>query len=59
MEEYKDKASFEEFFKQNYVPLDYKSIRNEMREAAGDGWSLFTDEYKFLSLIHISEPTRP
>ena len=47
MEEYKDKASFEEFFKQNYVPLDYKSIRNEMREAAGDGWSLFTDEYKF------------
>lgn len=32
MEEYKDKASFEEFFKQNYVPLDYKSIRNEMRE---------------------------
>ena len=35
MEEYKDKASFEEFFKQNYVPLDYKSIRNEMREMAG------------------------
>ena len=47
MEEYKDKASFEEFFKQNYVPLDYKSIQNEMREAAGDGWILFTDEYKF------------
>ena len=51
MEEYKDKASFEEFFKQNYVPLDYKSIRNEMREAAGDGWSLFTDEYKFRGKI--------
>ena len=51
MEEYKDKASFEEFFKQNYVPLDYKSIQNEMREAAGDGWSLFTDEYKFRGKI--------
>ena len=51
MEEYKDKASFEEFFKQNYVPMDYKSIRNEMREAAGDGWSLFTDEYKFRGKI--------
>ena len=51
MEEYKDKASFEEFFEQNYVPLDYKSIQNEMREAAGDGWGLFTDEYKFRGKI--------
>lgn len=48
MEEYKDKASFEEFFKQNYVPLDYKSIRNEMREAAGDGWSLLPMNTNFV-----------
>lgn len=44
--EYKDKESFEEFFKQNFIPLDYKSVQNEMREAAAMGWDLFTEEYQ-------------
>lgn len=46
MTEYKDKESFEEFFKEMYVPIDYKSIREEMREAASAGWDLFTEEYQ-------------
>ena len=46
MAEYKDKESFEEFFKEMYVPIDYKSIREEMREAAKAGWDLFTEEYQ-------------
>ncbi|MCI5620310.1 MAG: hypothetical protein MR355_01895 [Lachnospiraceae bacterium] len=46
--EYKDKESFEDFFKQTYIPLDYASIRNEMREAAAAGWELFTEEYQMM-----------
>ena len=46
MVEYKDKKSFDDFFRELYVPVDYKSIRVEMRDVAQDGWNLFTEEYR-------------
>lgn len=46
MAEYKDKNSFDEFFREMYVPLDYRSIREDMRAAAETGWDLFTEEYQ-------------
>lgn len=46
MTEYKDKESFEAFFQEMYVPIDYKTIQKEMREAAEPGWELFTEEYQ-------------
>lgn len=46
MAEYKAKESFEELFRQSYVPIDYKTIQNELREAAAEGWELFTEEYR-------------
>lgn len=51
MAEFKDKESFEEFFQQSYVPVDYQSIRSEMREAAAGGWELFTEEYRQRGVI--------
>lgn len=43
-----DKASFEKFFEENYVPVEYKTVKNDFEEVAAEyGRDLF------LSLIHI------
>lgn len=52
MSDNKDKASFEELFRQTYVPVEYKVIRNEMRSAAEPGWDLFTQEYQTLGKMN-------
>ena len=42
-----DKASFEKFFEENYVPVEYKTVKNDFEEVAAEyGRDLFTEEYQ-------------
>ena len=42
-----DKASFEKFFEENYVPVEYKTVKNDFEEVATEyGRDLFTEEYQ-------------
>lgn len=38
-----DKALFDEFFKENFCPLDYAQVRAELQEIVGDGYDLLVD----------------
>lgn len=41
-----DKASFEEFFEKNYIPVEYSMVKNEFEEVAEEyGRDIFTEEY--------------
>ena len=31
-----DKASFEKFFEENYVPVEYKTVKNDFEEVAAE-----------------------
>lgn len=43
----KDQASFEKFFEENYVPVEYKTVKNDFEEVAAEyGRDLFAEEYQ-------------
>ena len=47
-----DKASFEEFFEKNYVPVEYNMVKNEFEALAEEyGRDIFTEEYRIKGRI--------
>lgn len=41
-----DKASFEEFFQKNYIPVEYDMVKNDFEKVAKEfGRDIFTDQY--------------
>lgn len=42
----KDKASFEKFFDENYIPVEYAMVKNDFHELAEEyGRDMFTEDY--------------
>ena len=51
-----DKASFEKFFDENYIPVEYAMVKNEFHEVAEEyGRDMFTDEYLAKGRIRIED----
>lgn len=45
-----DKEVFETFFRENYVPVEYKNIKEEFEEIASAGNDIFTESYEARNL---------
>ena len=41
-----DKEVFDTFFRENYVPVEYKNIKAEFEEIAAIGNEIFTESYE-------------
>ncbi len=45
-----DREVFETFFRENYVPVEYKNIKAEFEEIAAAGNDIFTENYQARNL---------
>lgn len=45
-----DKEVFDTFFRENYVPVEYKNIKEEFEEIAAVGNEIFTENYEARNL---------